>query len=415
MKDLGRDKQLNRGAVCAFSMGLIIAGFNLIKLALLKSKDWEGLSFAFAELYSSLWDHAEHSISHQGFSLPTALGDGPVHKINRLLTKIYGGKFAGISMGGSSGALITLLTAVLPKLQPERDLVLFDDMCHQSAIGGVIFGRWKAVRLQRSFDPKLQTVRPLTFELIEKTIQDHGASRIAAILIVTPSYDGFSSPSENAKIYALAKSLGIIVIIDGAWDSLRFQNPSPTTPALESLCDVWISSPHKRGLTPSSLGCVITQHEAIAKLWDEAQDLGFRSSSISFVNIMIAEHRLDQVLNGNWDTAFAQARKSANIIRKYIPEINPDLCIIDPKDVCAETTDSAHILISTHRLPHFDARRWAHSLSSDFGLDVEKATRSTLLLLCASPAHFYQMDHIKRILKDSFYLTLSKSDVAHVS
>jgi len=410
---LAEPEHLKRKAIVSFAIEVMTAGLGFMSRALFRRRRPERLAFAFAELYSKLWDYAEHSISHEGFQLPGAIGNGPVHNINRLLLELYGGKFASLSMNGSSGALITLLTAVLPKLQKDRDLILFDDMCHQSAIGGLIFGRWNAVRLKRSIDPVHKTARPLTFDCVKKTIQTHGANRIAAILIVTPCYDGFSSPSENRKIYALAKSLGITVIIDGAWDSVRFRRDNPTSCSLESICDIWITSPHKRGLTPSSLGCIITQCETIARLWDEAQDLGFRSSSISFVEIMIAEHRLQQVVNGDWNTAFSQAEQSAQRLRNHIPKIHPSLLIIEPKHVGAESSEPAHILIGTHKLPDLDARKWARILSSEFGLDAEKATASTLLLLCASPAHFHRIEEIKIILTKSFKIALSEIGVSN--
>jgi len=198
--------------------------------------------------------------------------------------------FTSLSFGGSSGALLTLLTAVLPKLHPHRDVVLFDDICHQSAIGGLIFGRWKAVRLIRSIHPKHQTVQPLKLETIKDTVEKYGAARIAALILVLPSYDGFRSPSEDRKIYEFANIHGISVIIDGAWDAMR---------------------------------------------------LGFRSSSVSFVDIMIAEHRLNQILSGQWDKAFAQAETAANLLRAKITYIHPDIRCVQAEDLGADAQSSA--------------------------------------------------------------------------
>ena len=130
---------------------------------------------------------------------------------------------------------------------------------------------------------------------------------------------------------------------------------------------------------------------------------------------MIAEHRLGQVVNGDWDTAFSRAEKSADLLREYIQNIHPSLDLIEPKDVHAETTNPAHILISTHRLPDFDAREWAQILSSQFGLDIEKATGTTLLLLCASPAHFHRLDEIKMVLKKSFHIIHNQVGNSHVA
>jgi len=310
-------------------------------------------------------------------------------------------------------SLLTLLTAVLPKLQPNRDLILFDDVCHQSTIGGIIFGRWKAVRLPRALHPTHKTILPLTLENIQTCVEAYGAKRFAAIILVLPSYDGFKSPEEDLKIYAFAKAHGISLIVDGAWDAARFRHDSSQAPKLEDMCDVWITSPHKRGLTPSSLGCIITQNEKIARLWDEALDLGFRSSSISFVQMMIAEHRIEQVLSGDWNSRFKIAEQSAMRLRERVGDIHPELYIVQPEDVQAQTTDPGHILINTSRLLNFDARIWANTLSTAFDLDVEKATASTLLLLCTSPVHGREMNTIILILKTALNMVLSRTMNTH--
>ena len=409
MKQSQHRQSVRRREIFAFIWLTLKSLLGLFKLAIIKPAQIPQISTAFSELYSKLWDYAEHSISHLGFNLPSALGNGPIHRVNRLLAELYGGGYASLSFGGSSGALLTLLTAVLPKLQPGRDLILFDDMCHQSTIGGIIFGRWKAVRLSRTLHPIHKTVRPLTLEDMRTAIETHGPKRFAAIILVLPTYDGFKSPNEDRKIYAYAKAHGIHVIVDGAWDALRFRQDIPTKQRLNDICDIWISSPHKRGLTPSSLGCIITQNETIARLWDEALDLGFRSSSVSFVEIMIAEHRLEHIVSGDWDRAFSSAEDSAEMLRSRMKDIHPDLYVIQPDDVQAELIVPGHILISTSRIAGLDARLWANILSTDFALDVEKSTPSTLLLLCASPAHARQIEKIILILKQALNMAISQS------
>lgn len=400
--------RIRRRRALSFAWQLLKSLLALLGRVIFKPKKLTSVLGAFAEIYSTLWDLAEHSISHQDFSLPSALGVGPVNRINAQLSKLYGMPFTSLSFGGSSGALLTLLTAVLPKLHPHRDVVLFDDICHQSAIGGLIFGRWKAVRLIRSIHPKHQTVQPLKLETIKDTVEKYGAARIAALILVLPSYDGFRSPSEDRKIYEFANIHGISVIIDGAWDAMRFRQERSASHTLESLCDVWVSSPHKRGLTPSSLGCILTKDKQIAQLWDDALDLGFRSSSVSFVDIMIAEHRLNQILSGQWDKAFAQAETAANLLRAKITYIHPDIRCVQAEDLGAEQGDVTHILISTAKLPTLDARDWANTLSRDFALDIEKATPSTLLLICGSPNHLKQIELIISTLSQALQKTLDQ-------
>lgn len=413
MSRVNNDDALSRRRAILFSTRLISAGFRLFKSAIFRPRNPSQTSFEFCELYSQLWDTAEHSISHSGFSLPTALGDQPANRINRLLSTLYGGLFSSLSFSGSSGALITILTAVLPKLHRDRDIILYDDVCHQSALGGILYGRWKAMRLQRDIHPDINVARPVSYETVKSAIETCGAKSVAAILLVSPSYDGFTSPAEHRKIFELAKALDITVIIDGAWDSMRFRDFRPAVPALDMLCDIWISSPHKRGLTPSSLGCMVTSNERIAELWDEAQDLGFRSSSISFVDMMIAEHRLQQVIDGAWDATFKKTEDCADLLREFISTLHPLVSVVNPRGVDAERGVGAHILITTHRLPEFDARQWANSLATEFGFDVEKASRSTILLICGSPTHLDQLDTIKSILKISFENTLRQESGTH--
>lgn len=405
---------IKRRHVLSFSWVLVKQLTKLVMKAIFTPEKSEKISKPFFEIYSNLWDLAEHSISHQGFHLPSALGGGSVSLVNKQLSQLYGMTYACLSFGGSSGALLTLLTAVLPKLQTHRDIILFDDICHQSAIGGLIFGRWKAVRISRIFHPKHHTAHPLSLATIKTTVEKHGADRIAAILLVLPSYDGFRSPSEDKKIYDYAKSQGICVVVDGAWDALRFRQNSQGSNTLSSICDVWVSSPHKRGLTPSSLGCILTNDETIAHLWDEALDLGFRSSSVSFVEIMIAEHRLSQVLSGEWEQGFEHAERAADILRSRVKDINSDLYCVEPSNLDAEQGDITHILISTERIANLDARDWANTLSTRFALDVEKATASTLLLLCGSPGHLEQIELIISTLKQALILTHQQSrDLKH--
>lgn len=400
--------RFRRRSVLSFIWMILKPIAKLAVLTIFRPKHAEPVSDVFSEIYSRLWDFSEHSISYQGFSLPSSLGEGPSNRVNTLLAKLYGGKFASLSFGGSSGALLTLLTAVFPKLHPGRDLILFDDVCHQSAIGGLIFGRWKAVRLLRDIEPEHQTVCPVTFDAVKTAVERHGPNKFAAIILVSPSYDGFRSPSEEKKIYDYAKSHGISVIVDGAWDALRFRHSR--NPPLSSVCDVWITSPHKRGLTPSSLGCIITDNATIARHWDDALDLGFRSSSVSFVEIMIAEHRLEHIISGDWDTAFDTANRAARSLSNRIHEVHPDLHIVAPADVRAEAHDPSHILISAAKIKNLDARQWASALANKYGLDVEKATASTLLLLCGSPDHLTQIDDIISCLKEALNMTLTQSE-----
>jgi len=112
MKPLLAQKGLRRREVLGFVWISLNSILSIFYLALIRPNKLGKISFQFTELYSKLWDFAEHSISHYGFNLPSALGSGPAHQVNKLLSSLYGQKYASLSFGGSSGALLTLLTAV---------------------------------------------------------------------------------------------------------------------------------------------------------------------------------------------------------------------------------------------------------------------------------------------------------------
>ena len=400
-------KTLKLTRVIAFSYAIGQQLVRLLYSGVFRPKDVEGFSVHFAELYSLMFDLAEQSVSNLGFDLPAALGDSITNNVNRLLATLYGGQYACLSYGGSSGAILALLVAVLPKLHPDRTIILFDEMSHQSAIGGLIFGRWKAVKISRVTDNVHGTTRPVTLESIKILVEKVGVENIAAIFLVTPTYDGFRLQSEETKIFDYAKDKGITLVTDGAWGSTSFYHNNDGSNQLASRCDVLITSPHKRGLCPSSLGCIVTNREDIARVWDEALDLGFRSSSISFVETMVAEHRISQVVHGKWDRHFEKASLAANTLRQRISEIHSAIYVVEPKHVGAESADPAHILISTSKLKSIDARLWAYNLSEHFAIDVEKATSTTLLLLCASPVHFNVIDQTLEALRASLQMTVN--------
>jgi len=383
--------------------------WKFLKISLVQPRNVQALSSSFAELYSRLLDYAEHSISNQELDLPTTLGQGVSQKVNQLLAKLYGGKYACVSYGGTSGSILTLLIAVLPKRQLDRKVVLYDALCHQSVIGGLIFGRWQAVEVEREIDFQHGTSKPLNLETIQALVEEYGAENIAAIFLVVPTYDGFRSPSEEQKIYSYARGLGITVVTDAAWGSVDFLVSRENSRTHRLNCDVLVTSPHKRGMTPSSIGCIITDDKRIAELWDQALDLGFRSSSLSFVDTMIAEHRLLQILHGEWDFALNRAEEAALIIRERVSEIHPELYTVTPEHVGAEQFDAAHILISTSNMKGLDARLWAKTLSEDFSIDVEKATATTILLLCGSPTHFNQIDNTLNAMRSALQKTLNQS------
>jgi len=62
----------------------------LASLSIFRPNALGRLSDVFSEIYSRLWDFAEHSISHKDFYLPSSLGVSAVNRVNILLAELYG-------------------------------------------------------------------------------------------------------------------------------------------------------------------------------------------------------------------------------------------------------------------------------------------------------------------------------------
>lgn len=399
--------QLSRVADFANNIGQKCS--ELLILATKNPNDISTFSNKFVQLYSELFCFAEGSTSYSGYKLPTALGDGAISNINSLLSELYQTRFACLSYGGSSGALLTLMTAVLPKLHPNRKVIIFDELSHQSLNGGLLFGRWQAVKIPRNFYSHHDTYSPLRLRDIQRCVEAVGAESIAACVIVNPSYCGFRNHSScEQEIFSYLQSLNITLVNDGAWGPMAIRGNAAGAELLNQCSDVNITSLHKRGIT-GSLGCMTTNRDDIAKHWDVALDLGFRSTSPSFVCAMVAEHRLAQLLNGDWDEKIAQITRRSNDLRRRINEVHEDIYIVTPEMVGADFGDPAHVLISTSSLP-IDARLWGHMLSDEYGIQVEKVTKKSMLLLMGTPISNDDLDFTIKSLQSSLATLLSKSN-----
>lgn len=397
---------LNTRRVRKFSAEMVKRFCKLYLIAFMRPRDIRKFSHSFADLYSVLLDFAEHSISSPHFELPTEGSNqsGIVASINQRLARLYGAEYARLSYGGSSGTILTILASILPKIYYNRKIILVDELAHQSTMGGLILGRWKFVAIPRTYYPKHGTHGPVHYRTVKALIEEHGAKNIAAVFLVAPSYGGFRHVEDETAIYTYTKARNIMTIIDGAWGS-TIGLMGNTAPLLITNADIVITSPHKRGLTPSSLGCLLTSNKRVAELWDEAGNHGFSSTSISFVQMMVAEHRMEQIENGEWDELWQSASRFASILRSRIKEVHTDLYVVDAEHVGATHGSAAHVLISRASL-NINAVCWAKVLSAQFHIDVEKATPSTLLLLCGPSHNKFGIECTLGALCNALHLTL---------
>jgi arginine/lysine/ornithine decarboxylase len=369
------------------------------------NQDTNRLTQRAAKYLSEVVDLASHSLSTPGFQAVTACeGEaGIITDLNQLIASVYRAPYARFSSGGSSLAILCLLAAVLPKICGTRKILLVDSNAHQSVTGGLIFGGWHVVRIPRPYYEKHGIYGPIEASEISKLIKTLGADNIAAVFYNAPGYNGFRNRSDERDIYRICKGKGIVVVTDSAWGSTYGLRDGDTHSLIDN-ADIVITSPHKRGLTPNSIACVLFRKSSHADFFSTAGRLGFSSTSPSYILLAIAQYRLAQVRAGRMEKSFELINKLSDELESRVPEIHPNLCVVRCTDMNADFHDRAHLLLSTTEIRDVDARQWASVLSTQFNFDVEKADQKTLLLLL-SPQHHQQTDEIINTLQGALNLS----------
>lgn len=350
--------------------------FEAFKLALSASPSEQAcLAQHFAALTAQFLN-LELSLSVPGLQrLSQGGSDGHYGDICRRLAELYGANHARLNLGGTSGSLLATLVAILPELQISRQVVLVDERAHRATYGGLTYGRWQSVGFRRRFRAKHSVPEPIRADDVIAQAEEIGATNIAAIVSVSPDYDGFRNPGEEQKLIRYAKAHGITLIIDAAWGSLAHDLPLAA--------DIVLISPHKRAVTPSSVGAFFTASEEIAALYDSAMEQGFGSTSLSFLQLVATEHMLNTLTPerfGEIHLAICDVRCD---VLAGLAIHAPKLRVMLPGDVGAEVGDPAHLLLGLP--PGLSGWKLASYLSRNHQVHCEKAeARSVLFLL--SPA-----------------------------
>ena len=384
----------------AFITGVLRRLGSLAFSAVLPSLDDSVAEQKFADLYSYLLGSAEHSMSVPGCD-PITVGDetgSPVGRLNRLIAQLWDMPFGRLSPGGSSGALLTTLVGVVPKIAGDRSIILIDCLAHQSAFGALGLAGYKTAIIERKYRPEIDCHEPLRLEKIRQVVESIEPDQIAAVLIVSPTYDGFRDVEEEKRIVDYLRAKGIVSVFDAAWGSACTYKLAcfPAFPRP----DILICSPHKKSLTASSHGVILTTSKDIADAIDETGRCGTVSTSPSYINLMVSEHRLLLLAEGDFTSGFLSAQHIAECIAGRITEVHPRLSIINKTQVRASHAEPTHLLINTIDLG-MDARAWAEILSARFGLICEKATRGNLLLLIGSDMDSQSVEALLEVLKSS--------------
>ena len=377
-------------------------------IALDPEGDTNVYDYAFADFYSGLSDLAEFSISTAGFSgLNDIHPESFLYNLCERTAAVFRAPCARLCLGGTSHSMLMLIGKILPEwVDRRRTIVLTDVQCHQSVLGGVDIGRWEMCKLSRDYHAKFGVSAPLTLESVIKTTKAVGTEKIAALVYNPVSYDGFRNCAQEQDIYNFCQKNGIKVLCDFAWSPAYSLYPSDNqTASLLDYCDSCASSPHKKGLFPSSVSVLLFKDRAMTSHVIEAGRLGWFTTSPSYGLLQLIDFRLVQMEMGLITTALADVVEVSQNLRAAFDNISPYLHCVQPHDVGADYQEPSHILLSSQE-SGLDCRVLCKWLSEHAYTDWEKASKQTGLFLVSQrhkPLQARIIDDLERALSAAVF------------
>ena len=169
-----------------------------------------------------------------------------------------------------------------------------------------------------------------------------------------------------------------MTVVDAAWGSLTGLDKESTN-RLPLEADIVITSPHKKGLSPSPLGAFLSSKEDIVVIYDEALKLGFASTSISYLQLSAFDYSLERISLTDIPALLHRVGDLRTQLEESIFELAPSVEVISAANVHADLQDNAHVLL---KLPNtLSGHDLTHFLSSHHYIHCEKSTKQTILLL----------------------------------
>ena len=377
-----------------------------ISLTLVQPSFPDKLELAFSRYLAALANPFDQSSSNYILGQSSSTQQNAlIEHLCSMAAHIYGAPFARLSLGGSSKSIHQTIGHIIPRARPGKNILLLDPACHKSVFAGLIESGLEVVYLQRSFSDEHRLVGPIDERHFHACLSKF-RSQIAAVLITHPTYEGYGS-----NLYGISEACrdaDTLLCIDGAWGSnFGLVSGLPEFPIAKA--DIVITSPHKKGAAPSQVGLVLFKDDRLANLYDEASRAGCETTSPNWNLLVLFEHRLAEISSGNWNTAWLRAIEEANIFRRRIPDIDPNLDCPEPHSMGFEFWDPTHVYIntSTARLSGTDL---AHALSTHFHIDAEMSGPNGILFLFG-PAHDGQSEKLARAIERALTYVERKNDL----
>ena len=380
-----------------------------ILFALIRPSFDQSLEKSFSNYLAGVTHPFDQSSSNRAIGRlnPITSKNALVERLCESAAQFYAAPFARISLGGSSKSIRQIIGHVIPRARPGKSIILLDPACHKSVFGGLIESGHDIVFLRRELSVRYGVFGPIDEKHFRSSFTKH-RSKIAAVLITDPTYEGFTA--DLSSISSTCKTSGVLLCVDCAWGSnFGIVTGLPNFPSSDA--DIVITSPHKKGGAPSQVGLVLFHSPLLAQLYDEASRAGYETTSPNWYLLLLFEHRLAEIAQGQWNRAWQKALREAAHFRLWLTKVDPKLECLNASELGYASNDPTHVFMHTARI-NVNGFDLARVLSDQFQIDAEMASSHGVLFLFG-PAHIGKSavlaNAIKTALKRTRRLSLDVS------
>lgn len=148
--------------------------------------------------------------------------------------------------GSSCGNHAMLMATLRP-----GDKVLMARNSHRSAMGGLMLSGAQAAYFETPYDPEMRVFQAPTVESVREALDRVG--EVKALFFTSPTYYG--AAADTKALVELARSRGVLVLVDEAWGAHLAFHPELPQSAVAAGADLVVQSTHKMvsGLTQTAM------------------------------------------------------------------------------------------------------------------------------------------------------------------
>lgn len=291
--------------------------------------------------------------------------DGIIKEAQQEAARLYGAEETKFLVNGSTAGILSAVLGCTKK----GDQILVARNCHKSVYHAIFLNELEPVYLWPGFSRQFQLNTEISVSAVKAALTKH--SRIKAVVIVSPTYDGVVSDIES--IAEAVHERGIPLIVDEAHGAHFGFHPYFPENALKKGADVVIHSLHKTLPSLTQTALLHMRGEYIDKRRISSYLDMLQSSSPSYI-LMASIHECIRMLREEKEQLFEPYVRNLDILRKNLQNLK------HLKLVQTEHYDRSKLVISV-RHTDMSGRELYRELLEKYHLQMEMAAGSYVLAM----------------------------------